>query len=88
MGSSLASECFKSGLATSFFSRPPLPVVPLSRLIAGSASMEQLRSAFKGESVVSLGGVYRAGYLPVLEKMEPVSDLLSSALLRSVYVLS
>lgn len=49
MGNSLASECFKSGLATSFFSRPPLPVVPLSRLIAGSASTEQLRSAFKGE---------------------------------------
>lgn len=69
MGGRLARESFKSGLAIGFFSRPPLAVVPQSRLIAGSAFHEQPRSAFKGESC----GVYQAGCLPVLETMELVS---------------
>lgn len=77
MGGRLARESFKSGLAIGFFSRPPLAVVPQSRLIAGSAFHEQPRSAFKGESC----GVYRAG---CLETMELVSALLSSVPVVSV----
>lgn len=80
MGGRLARESFKSRLAIGFFSRPPLAVVPQSRLIAGSAFHEQPRSAFKGESC----GVYRAGCLPVLETMELVSAPLSSVPVVSV----
>lgn len=81
MGSRLASEGFKSGLATSFSSRPTLPVVLLSRLIAGSPFHGAAWVCFQRECYELVVVFTGQGICPALEKMDLVPALLSSVLL-------